>query len=216
MTYSRRRFFDSSQMCSKCGPILHNFLIRGQKEGHRDQSPTYDKGRILTLDIIQLFDSTRKTGAGRTKLPTDWKAPWDAAVSPAPPLPGSREPGKRCRLSRIRCIAYSERRAWHVSTRHLSFCIRPFSVIAPSVNVLRRTRRKPSTIRGAAPNVVIGQSTAARAGARPYQCCLCSPSVKVLRRTRGPCHRAARFGSLPIRPISHALGWTNGRTPIQS
>jgi len=42
------------------------------------------------------------------------------------------------------------------------------SIIAPSVNVLRRTRRKPSTIRGAAPEVVIGQSTAARAGARPY------------------------------------------------
>src|ERR1700730_1848079 len=43
------------------------------------------------------------------------------------------------------------------------------SIIAPSANVLRRTRRKPSTIRGAAPDVVIGQSTAARAGARPYQ-----------------------------------------------
>jgi len=39
------------------------------------------------------------------------------------------------------------------------------SIIAPSVNVLRRT---PSTIRGAAPDVVIGQSTAARAGAHPY------------------------------------------------
>ena len=43
------------------------------------------------------------------------------------------------------------------------------SIIAPSMNVLRRTRRKPSTIRGAAPDVVIGQSTAARAGARPYR-----------------------------------------------
>ena len=42
-------------------------------------------------------------------------------------------------------------------------------MIAPPVNVLRRTRRKPSTIRGAAPDVVIGQSTAARAGARPYR-----------------------------------------------
>src|SRR5271165_226648 len=42
------------------------------------------------------------------------------------------------------------------------------SIIAPSVNVLRRTRRKPSTLRGAAPEVVIGQSTAAPAGARPY------------------------------------------------
>ena len=43
------------------------------------------------------------------------------------------------------------------------------SIIAPSVNVLRRTGRKPSTIRGAAPDVVIGQSTAARAGAHPYR-----------------------------------------------
>jgi hypothetical protein len=58
------------------------------------------------------------------------------------------------------------------------------SIIAPSVNVPRRTRRKPSTIRGAAPDIVIGQSTAARAGAHPYQCYLCSPSVNVLRRTR--------------------------------
>src|SRR5271165_3019898 len=41
------------------------------------------------------------------------------------------------------------------------------SIIAPPVNVLRRTRRKPSTIRGAAPDIVIGQSTAVRAGAHP-------------------------------------------------
>src|SRR5271165_4324165 len=47
-------------------------------------------------------------------------------------------------------------------------CIRPFSMIAPSVNVLSRTRRKPSTLRGAAPEVGIGQATAAPAGARPY------------------------------------------------
>ena len=50
------------------------------------------------------------------------------------------------------------------------------SIIAPPVNVLRRTRRKPSTIRDASPEVVIGQSAAARAGARPggrpYQGCL--------------------------------------------
>ena len=57
----------------------------------------------------------------------------------------------------------------------------------PTVDVLRRVRRcmsrrpfcrfcyarsrvrKPSTIRGASPDVVIGQSTAARPGARPYQ-----------------------------------------------
>src|SRR5271166_834538 len=56
------------------------------------------------------------------------------------------------------------------------------SIIAPSVNVLRRTRRNPSTIKGAAPDVVIGQSTAPRAGARPYQDF--APSVNVLRRTR--------------------------------
>src|SRR5271166_1581060 len=56
------------------------------------------------------------------------------------------------------------------------------SITAPSVNVLRRTRRNPSTIKGAAPDVVIGQSTAPRAGARPYQDF--APSVNVLRRTR--------------------------------
>src|SRR5580700_1242381 len=56
-----------------------------------------------------------------------------------------------------------------VSAMHARECrwYSALSIIAPSVNVLRRTRRKPSTIRGAAPDVVIGQSTAARAGARP-------------------------------------------------
>src|ERR1700675_3011661 len=54
-----------------------------------------------------------------------------------------------------------------VSAMHARECrwYSALSIIAPSVNVLRRTRRKPSTIRGAAPDVVIGQSTAARAGA---------------------------------------------------
>ena len=51
-------------------------------------------------------------------------------------------------------------------------CISARSIIAPSVK-LRRTRRRLSTIRGALPDVVIGQSTAARAGARPYQRSLC-------------------------------------------
>ena len=68
--------------------------------------------------------------------------------------------------------------ALHVSTRLSPFlpcalasadCIRPFPLLRLLVNVLRRTRRKPSTIRGAAPDVVIGQSTAAPAGARPYR-----------------------------------------------
>src|SRR5271167_1589768 len=45
----------------------------------------------------------------------------------------------------------------------------PFHLLRLLVNVLRRTRRDPSTIKGAAPDVVFGQSTAARAGARPYQ-----------------------------------------------
>ncbi len=66
----------------------------------------------------------------------------------------------------------------HVPTRLFPFLpcalasadgIRPFPFIAPAVNVPRRTRRKPSTISSAAPDVVIGQSTAARAGARPYR-----------------------------------------------
>jgi hypothetical protein len=46
------------------------------------------------------------------------------------------------------------------------------SIIAPPVNVLRRTRRKPSTIRGAATDDTIGHPAAVRAGARPYQCCI--------------------------------------------
>ena len=80
-----------------------------------------------------------------------------------------------CSASNGRCAP--ARPALNVSTRLLPFlpCAREcrwysaLSMIAPSVNVLRRTRRKPSTIRGAAPDVVIGQSTAARAGAHPYR-----------------------------------------------
>ena len=60
------------------------------------------------------------------------------------------------------------------------------SIIAPSVNVLRRTRRKPSTIRGAAPDVVIGQSTADRAGARPYQAR--DPDRPVEKNNVSPCY----------------------------
>jgi hypothetical protein len=84
------------------------------------------------------------------------------------------------------------------------------SIIAPSVNVLRRTRRKPSTIRGAAPDVVIGQSTAARAGAHPYRAgevarrFTASPPRTALktanssgdRRTTSPLY-ARRYASLP-------------------
>src|SRR5271156_6527755 len=80
-----------------------------------------------------------------------------------------------CSASDARCAP--ARPALDVSTRLLPILpsalaradgIVALSIIAPSVNVLRRTRRKPSTISGAAPDVVIGPSTAARAGARPY------------------------------------------------
>ena len=81
-----------------------------------------------------------------------------------------------CSASDGRCAP--ARPALYVSKRLLPFlpcalasadCIGALCIIAPPVNVLRRTRRKPSTIRGAAPDVVIGQSTAARAGAHPYR-----------------------------------------------
>ena len=45
----------------------------------------------------------------------------------------------------------------------------PSAAIGNLGGARRTTRRKPSTIRGAAPDVVIGQSTAARAGAHPYR-----------------------------------------------
>src|SRR5271166_4728828 len=64
------------------------------------------------------------------------------------------------------------------------------SIIAPSVNVLGRTRRKPSTIRGAAPDVVIGQSTAAPAGARPSY----GGGKRFARLSYVDAHVAARFG----------------------
>ncbi len=78
----------------------------------------------------------------------------------------------------VRCRSRASLRSWmrlrrvfcrfcHARSR-VPMVFGPF-IIAPSVNVLRRTRRKPSTIRGAAPDVVIGQSTAARAGAHPYR-----------------------------------------------
>ena len=85
------------------------------------------------------------------------------------------------------------RPALHVSTRHFVVLYSALSIIAPSVNVLRRTRRKPSTIRGAAPDVVIGQSTAARAGARPYQLVRCRSSY--------PCGEPKRPGQLSSSPL---------------
>src|SRR5271157_2938274 len=72
-------------------------------------------------------------------------------------------------LRRVRhCMS---RRVFAVSATRARECrlYSALSIIVPSVNMPRRTRRKPSTIRGAPPDVVIGQSTAAPAGARPYQ-----------------------------------------------
>ena len=82
----------------------------------------------------------------------------------APPMVDALRRVRRC--NGVACLDAS----FAVSATRARECrwYSALSIIAPSVNVLRRTRRKPSTIRGAAPDVVIGQSTAARAGARPY------------------------------------------------
>src|ERR1700736_3922475 len=102
-------------------------------------------------------------------------------------LIGTRPPAIRGSTSddRVGCRAYEGRRtparpALHVACPDAPFAVSgmrardcrlysALSIIAPPLNMLRRTRRKPSTIRGAAPDVVIGQSTEARAGARPYR-----------------------------------------------
>ena len=79
----------------------------------------------------------------------------------APPMVDALRRVRRCMSRRVFC------RFCHARPR-VPIVFGP-SIIAPPVNVLRRTRRKSSTIRGGAPDVVIGQSTAARAGARPYR-----------------------------------------------
>src|SRR5271169_3998792 len=78
------------------------------------------------------------------------------------------------------------------------------SIIAPSVNVLRRTRRKPSTIRGAAPDVVIGQSRAARAGAHPYRAgevARSYHSYSVYQRFNSNRNKGLRVGSFLVRTV---------------
>src|SRR5271165_2870880 len=78
------------------------------------------------------------------------------------------------------------------------------SNIAPSVNVQRRTRRKPSTIRGAAPYVVIGQSTVARAGAHPYRAVEVARSYhsySVYQRFNSNRNKGLRVGSLLVRTL---------------
>src|SRR5271165_6729475 len=99
------------------------------------------------------------------------------------PMVGTRSRAIRGSTSddRVGCSASEGRYAPARPALHVSPRLSPFLpcalasamvfglfIIAPSVNVLGRNRRKPSTLRGAAPDVVIGQSTAARAGARPY------------------------------------------------
>jgi hypothetical protein len=78
----------------------------------------------------------------------------------------------RCSASDGRCTP--ARPGLNVSTRLSLFLPPPrsreyrlysvLSIIAPPVNVLRRTRRKPSTIRGAATDDTIGHPAAVRAG----------------------------------------------------
>src|SRR5271165_2182939 len=71
-------------------------------------------------------------------------------------------------------------------------------------NVLRRTRRKPSTIRGAAPEVVIGQSTAAHAGAHPYRAgevARSYHSYSVYQRFNSNRNKGLRVGSFLVRTL---------------
>src|SRR5271165_3108436 len=107
------------------------------------------------------FDAFSQRGHGRDALPRDPRqhVRWSCRVQR---LRGSIRSG----ASGVACLAPS----FAVSAMRARECrlSLALSIIAPSANVLRRTRRKPSTLRGAAPDVVIGQSTAAPAGARPY------------------------------------------------
>src|SRR5580693_1471085 len=89
------------------------------------------------------------------------------------------------------------------------------SMIAPSVNVLRRTRRKPSTVRGAVPDVVIGQSPAARAGAHPYRAgevARSYHSYRVYQRFNSNRNKGLRVGSFMLRPMYDQTYQT--RSPI--
>src|SRR5271166_4417563 len=79
----------------------------------------------------------------------------------APPMVDALRRVRRCMSRRVFAVSAMRARECRLYS--------DLFIFAPSVNVLRRTRRKPSTIRGAAPDVVIGQSTAARAGAHPYR-----------------------------------------------
>ena len=113
-----------------------------------------------------------------------------------------------CSASHGRCAP--ARPALHVSTRVLPFlpralasADRPFPLLRPSVNALRRTRRKPSTIKGAPPDVVIGQSTAARAGARPYRRRRSGSVLALLLRLR---RASAAIKRISARSILHPVG----------
>ena len=98
--------------------------------------------------------------APRIKLALMGRAPArSAAARPmivsgaAPPMVDTLRRVRRC--NGVACLAPS----FAVSAMRARECrsYSALSIIAPSVNVPRRTRRKPSTIRGAPPEVVIGQ-----------------------------------------------------------
>src|SRR5271165_3934486 len=107
------------------------------------------------------FDAFSQRGHGRDALPRDPRTHVRRSCR-VQRLRGSIRSG----ASGVACLAPS----FAVSAMRARECrlYWALSMIAPSVNVLHRTRRKPSTIRATAPDVVIGQSTAAPAGARPY------------------------------------------------
>ena len=104
----------------------------------------------------------RNVWHGRDALPRDPQQHGPMIVSgAAPPMVDALRRVRCCMSRRVIC------RFCHARSRVP--IVSALSIIAPPVNVLRRTRWKPSTIKGAAPDVVIGQSTAARAGAHPYR-----------------------------------------------
>ena len=94
----------------------------------------------------------RNVWHGRDALPRIRGSTSDDHVGAAPPMVDA--------LRRVRWRSMSRRvfcRFCHARPR-VPMVFGPFHS-SPSVNVLRRTRRKPSTIRGAAPDVAIGRST---------------------------------------------------------
>ena len=57
----------------------------------------------------------------------------------------------------------------------------------------RRTRRSASTIRGAAPDTIIGRAVADRAGARPYRATRCEKRVEMCHYTKASSPRCTLY-----------------------